>query len=131
MTFGNWIPMQLWLRAIKNGSAVFILLFLLSCSAGENKSAEATSDGPPYKYYLGQNDKNNWGYFIELNHKLVINQFTIPALNGNQPFKTKEQAAKVGELVTQKLNQGKRPVISKAELDSLGIIQQNHVLQNK
>lgn len=74
--------------------------------------------------YVIENDKKpgSWGYIIEFNHHLMIRQFTIPALEGEQQFNSKAEAEKVGKLVTSKLNQSLRPSVTKKELLALGII---------
>lgn len=69
-----------------------------------------------------ENKPGSWGYIIEFNHHLLIRQFTIPALEGEQPFNSKNDAEKVGILVTSKLNQSLHPSVTKRELAALGII---------
>ena len=43
--------------------------------------------------------KGGWGYSIDVNGKKFIRQETIPVLQGQRPFKTKEHAEKVGAWV--------------------------------
>lgn len=133
MTYGNLIPMWQWLVVIKRRLAVFVLLVLFSCSAEQNHPVAIANSEPAYKVFVVEknNDKNSWGYIVEYRHKLIIKQFSIPALEGEQPFKNKEQATLVGDLVTKKLNMSMRPAITKTELDSLGITQPIHAVQKK
>jgi hypothetical protein len=52
----------------------------------------------------------------------MINQKNIPAVQGNQSFKTETDAIKVGEFVVTKLLQNQfPPTLSLEELTSLGI----------
>jgi Domain of unknown function (DUF4907) len=125
--------MQHRLQEIKNSLPLLLVTILFSCTSQQNGNAVLTDQEPAYKVFVVQKDDNaaNWGYEIEHNHKLMIKQFSIPALEGEQPFASKEQAAQTGGLVAKKLNLSMRPTISKAELDSLGIIQSTHAKQKK
>ena len=61
-----------------------------------------------------------WGYQIFENGKLIIDQKNVPAVQGNMGFKTKEDAEKVCQFVTRKLEQKEfPPSVSVDELDSL------------
>ena len=63
-----------------------------------------------------------WGYDILINDTIFVHQDIIPGVSGMRGFKTEEQAAKVGNLVLEKMKMGKRlPSVSPKELDSLGI----------
>ncbi len=63
-----------------------------------------------------------WGYQITQNHKVIIHQPTIPAVSGNNPFVSEEQAMAVATLVINKLNKGHMPPsVTRHELDSLRI----------
>ncbi|MBA4851449.1 DUF4907 domain-containing protein [Emticicia sp. BO119] len=50
-----------------------------------------------------------WGYRIYIRYKLIVNQPNIPALSGNQPFKTQTHARKIAELASSKITQGYLP----------------------
>jgi len=66
--------------------------------------------------------ENGWGYQIEGKEKVYIYQPTIPGVEGNQPFGTKEEAMRIGNLVLEKLKDRKIPAIYLHELDSLRIL---------
>ena len=67
--------------------------------------------------------ENGWGYQIFKGKKLLINQPTIPAVQGNKSFSSELDAIKVGELVVNKLLQNQfPPTVSSEELISLGIV---------
>ncbi|WP_295118376.1 DUF4907 domain-containing protein [uncultured Chitinophaga sp.] len=62
-----------------------------------------------------------WGYKINAGGKTYISQDRIPVLEGKQPFSSKEDAIRVGDLIVKKLMQHQSPAISKAELAALQI----------
>jgi hypothetical protein len=67
--------------------------------------------------------ENGWGYQIFKGKKLLINQPTIPAVQGNKSFSSELDAIKVGELVVNKLLQNQfPPTVSSEELISLGVV---------
>ena len=67
---------------------------------------------------------DGWGYKVSVDGKKLINQKIIPTITGRQPFKTSQDAYKVGRLVTQKLASGSTlPSITISELINLGIIE--------
>ena len=64
-----------------------------------------------------------FGYDIYINGTMYIHQYNIPALPGNNGFKTKEAAQKAGELVAYKVkNNIMPPTVSVEELDSIGVM---------
>ncbi|MES2849333.1 MAG: DUF4907 domain-containing protein, partial [Bacteroidota bacterium] len=102
------------------------VLFLSSCYAKQDDPLPIGKDN--YTSLTVQQDgkeRGAWGYVIFRNDKILIQQFTIPAVEGNRHFANRDQAALVGSFVTKKLNHAQHPGISKKELDSLGIIQLN------
>ena len=79
------------------------------------------------KFSLKYNKSSNnyWSYDIYQENQLFIRQEFIPAIRGNKKFKSKEDASKVGLLVVDKLNKGKKPRISKTEIEDLKIVVDN------
>jgi hypothetical protein len=66
--------------------------------------------------------QNGFGYQLYENKKLIIDQQTIPAIQGNQAFQTYESAEKCAEFCLQKIKKGIfPPTITVEELNSLGI----------
>lgn len=64
-----------------------------------------------------------WGYDLYVGGKRTIHQDIIPAVQGNQPFATEEDARKTGALAAKKMMEtGDFPTISVDELKTLGII---------
>lgn len=66
-------------------------------------------------------DKTGWGYEIKVDHKTFVRQESIPAIAGDRPFGSKEDAKKTGELVVRKLIKGNLPSLSAAEVIALGV----------
>jgi hypothetical protein len=63
-----------------------------------------------------------WGYDIVVDGKRMIRQPIIPGIQGNNAFRTEEEARRVGQLAADKMKRtGSLPTIQPAELDSLGI----------
>lgn len=62
------------------------------------------------------NSNSTWTYEIFFKDALIIKQEYIPAVRGNQRFKSKKDAKKIGELMIQKLKNRKTPSITIEEL---------------
>ncbi len=62
-----------------------------------------------------------WGYKVKVDGKTYIYQDVIPGIAGNRPFRTKENAQRVGNAVVQKLTHHKNPSMTQAELIALQI----------
>ena len=60
--------------------------------------------------------ENGWGYSIYKKDKIIIKQLSIPTIQVSKPFKTKDDAIKIGNLVVNKLENKKSPTISYQEL---------------
>ena len=107
-------------------------MFLCSCYAKQEDKTPVKQ--PAFTSLAVQQDGKQagpWGYVIFHNDKLMIQQFTIPAVEGNRHFDNQQQAALVGNLVAEKLNHTQHPGVSKKELDSLGIIQLHNAIKEK
>ncbi|MEN9569565.1 MAG: hypothetical protein RL172_796 [Bacteroidota bacterium] len=105
-----------------------LLVLLLPMYIGCHQP-DATAQYNPeqgYKLYVVQNSQHAWGYLVEYNNRLVIQQFSIPAVPGRQLFKTAAQATSAGKLVLYKLAHNIVPAITQKELDSLGITSLNY-----
>jgi len=64
-----------------------------------------------------------WGFDIYINNKKRIHQPNIPAVSGNKPFKTEEDAKITGRFMANKMLKGESfPTILIKELDSLGVL---------
>ena len=65
---------------------------------------------------------NEWGYLVTHNGQPFIEQTYYPGLPGRVPFQSKEVALRVGQMVKEKLENGKMPAIHLYELDSLHVL---------
>lgn len=107
-----------------------VLLFIVSIAffdaCKSNTSATDVVDMAkkgmvPVDGYTFKTD-NGWGYTITVNNKVFIKQTLIPAIEGNRGFSTQEDAAKVAQLIIDKLANHKSPAVKKEDLEKLGII---------
>jgi len=93
-------------------------------------AADAPSESPPpprdVRVVMTESHEagEGWGYeiYIDTAGAPYIRQPIIPAVPGNKAFATRDDAAKVGELVRHKImNNIMPPSVTIEELDSLGI----------
>ena len=61
------------------------------------------------EYYIIKVPNGLFGYYIMVDGSMYIEQKTIPAIEGNVGFKTKEDAEKIAKLVIQKIREGEIP----------------------
>jgi hypothetical protein len=77
------------------------------------------------EYFVINVPQNQFGYYIMIDGKMYIEQKSIPAVQGNNGFATKEDAEKIAKLAIEKIKQGEMPpTISVEELKELGVISQ-------
>jgi hypothetical protein len=62
---------------------------------------------------------DGWGYDILVNGKLFIHQESVPAVAGNDPFKTPQAARQAAALVVKKIKKGLNPALSTDEIKYL------------
>ena len=96
-------------------------------SGQQENPATQFPDGSAYKnstitYNIIPSSNNTYGYDILVDGRLMVHQASIPAMPGNEGFKTKEDAGKVAELVISKIKKGEMPpTVSVEELQKLGV----------
>ena len=89
--------------------------------ADSTSTDNSTSPVITYKLIPGIN--NTWGYDILVDKRVKVHQPSIPAIPGNEGFKTREKAEKVARLVIKKMKNGETlPGITKEELKNLKVI---------
>lgn len=67
-----------------------------------------------------------FGYDILVNGKLLVHQSSIPALPGNDGFRTKEQAQKVADFVVKKIrNNEMPPTVTIKDLNSMNVLKKD------
>lgn len=64
---------------------------------------------------------NKWSYKILQHDTVFIQQEQIPAVEGYKYFQTKNEAVNTARLVIQKMKKNELPIITVAEIDSMGI----------
>jgi len=101
-------------------TVIFLAFFALNFSCdqpGEHRtpSREHRVEVTPIRVEHG------WGYDILLDGKIYIHQYCIPAIPGQEPFSSSEDALNTGRVVAGKMAKGLIPSVSKHELDSLHI----------
>ncbi len=113
----------------KTSLPILLAGFILSFSSCEQTKTEdevliSTSKKPisqPYRIEIIAL-QNGFGYQLYEKNKLIIDQQTIPAIQGNQAFLTYEAAEKCAEFCLQKIKKGIfPPTITVEDLNSLGI----------
>jgi hypothetical protein len=62
-----------------------------------------------------------WGYNISVNDSIIIHQNIIPGVQGYKGFTTQSDAAKVGNMVLDKIKNKQLPSVTLQELDNLHI----------
>ena len=76
-----------------------------------------------YSYTIISAANNTWCYDIYKDKKLFIHQPSIPAVPGNEGFKTKAGAEKVAKLVIDKIKKGEMPPsVSVEEMKKLKVL---------
>jgi hypothetical protein len=104
---------------------ILILIFLFSYQACSDHSAKDQSRPDAgktvtvsVKAFTSDHGKT-WGYDILADRKTYIRQEFIPALEGNQPFRSKKDALKVGRAVLQKIKNRQSPTLTADEVRKL------------
>jgi hypothetical protein len=97
-------------KKIGIGITAVIFLFLTHCQADNKVHCRVI------------HIENGWGYELYSREKVIIHQEIIPVIEGENPFISRKDARKTGKLVLQKLYDGRIPVITKQDLDSLQIV---------
>ena len=76
-------------------------------------------------YFIIKAPDEKFGYTIFIDGQMYIEQKSIPAIQGNKGFDTKEDAEKIAKLVIEKIKHGEMPpAISVEELKGHGVIRQ-------
>lgn len=57
-----------------------------------------------------------WGYKVMVDNRSYIYQDVIPGIAGNRPFRSKDDAARVGQAVVEKLMAHQRPTVTLTDL---------------
>lgn len=99
------------------GTLICSIILTLHCSAqpsprttGQPVSIQReNSVNPTYSFKIIDAPNNTYGYDIFAEDMLIIHQPSIPALPGNEGFKSKIGAEKIAQLVITKTKKGEMP----------------------
>lgn len=107
---------------------ITIAILFAQTPAAQDKSATQFPTSSAYTntnltYKIIDAPNNTFGYDVFADGRLMIHQTSIPAMPGNEGFKTKEDAEKVAQLVVEKIKRGEMPpTISEEEMKKLNVI---------
>ncbi len=94
-----------------------------SSSELESEDSKITSKKSEWSYETVLISEKNWGYQLFQNGTMVINQTSIPSVQGINGFDTKEKAERTAKHILNKLENGIfPPTVDKEELDSLNVL---------
>lgn len=86
---------------------------------------ESSIQNAALTYIIIDAPNSTFGYDVLMDGQLMIHQTSIPAMPGNDGFSSKDDAAKVAELVMYKIRKGEMPpTVTTEELKSLHVINQ-------
>jgi hypothetical protein len=88
--------------------AIAVSILISPCTKSQRSSSYNS-----LVYPVGQ----GWGYNITRKDTVFIHQESVPALEGNKPFITKEQAMEAARRVISKLEKGESPAFSRSEIE--------------
>ncbi len=115
-----------------------ILLLIFSCNSSTESNSKSETNSTPDSVIVSSTDESKvsfkifmndstdkskgYGYDIFVGVQRYIHQQNIPAVNGNQIFKTEADAQAVAQLMSYKIqNKIMPPTVTVRELDSLGV----------
>ena len=82
---------------------------------------KSAHEGKLYIHTVTFKTAEGWGYNIMTDDKVYIKQEYIPAIVGKHSFSSEEDAAKVGNLVVERISSNQQPTITVKDLSDLGI----------
>lgn len=92
-----------------------VLVFSIGFMLSNPQPSKAKDNNVSYSIEVLKED-GNWLYKIFKNDILYIKQDYLPAVHGKQRFASQKDAKQVAQLVVQKLQRQKIPLITKEEL---------------
>lgn len=116
----------------------FLMLLIFAWLPGTSISADKTAEERGVEKKQQQNPyadaktsimiipslNNTFGYDILIHDRLLVHQLNIPALPGNDGFKTKEQAQKVAKFVLKKIRKNEMPpTVTIEDLKKMGVLE--------
>jgi hypothetical protein len=117
MTKGASAPWRKWIVPVLLILATAALFF-----AGYRRRTAAVDKAPLLLELQAVQVPNGWGYLIFMNHHVYIKQNIIPAVPGEHPFRSREDALAVGQKVFDRLKAGQMPIVNAAEVKAMGVV---------
>lgn len=110
----------------KIGSILLLAGSLLILAFAVFKTSQRASSGKPTAVQdsiavVTFQTPAGWGYSVNVGAHAYIYQDFIPAIPGRNPFRSKEDAERVGNRVAEKLRKRQVPAVSKQELEEMKI----------
>lgn len=95
-----------------------------SVTVDDVQSSEIEQSKPSeWTYEVVSISEGNWGYQLFQHGKMVINQTTIPSVQGNNAFDSEEKAERTARHILHKLENGIfPPTVDQKELEELGVL---------
>jgi hypothetical protein len=88
----------------------------------ESSETEKASDSE-WSYEVTFLSENNWGYQIFQNGDMIINQTSIPSVQGIDGFDSQEKAERTAQFILNKVENGIfPPTVNKEDLEKLGVL---------
>lgn len=110
-------------RLLPSGQISFFVLILIAVACGNqvqnNNGKNRKTNGEIRVEVFRIDTTQAWGYEIVSGNKVFIHQEAVPALEGNRPFASKEDALKIGNRVKEKLIAKQPPNLTKEEVYTL------------
>jgi hypothetical protein len=79
-------------------------------------------DGKVFIHAVPTQTAYGWGYDIMADEKVFIHQEYVPGITGKKGFKSADDALIVGNLVVKRISSNLMPMITRHDLDSLGLV---------
>lgn len=98
---------------------------LLNETASEQKLTDSmpTLEKSEWSYEVVLTSENNWGYQIFQKGKMIINQTSIPSVQGTAGFDSQEKAERTANYILNKIENGVfPPTVNKEELERLNVL---------
>jgi hypothetical protein len=107
---------------IKNKYVLIGITALLFCFAVIFFNRQKNHEGKIFLHAEPIQTVYGWGYNILADEKIFIKQEYMPGVSGKQGFKSAADALVVGNLVVKRISSNQMPMITRKDLDSLGLL---------
>lgn len=105
----------------KKISVILSVIVLCVCIVGWAEYRFMRNSAPVFAVKVYKTDDNGYGYKIIRDERPLIVQPFIPGVPGKQPFRTSDDALRVGEMVLKRLKSGQIYSITPTDLNHLEV----------